>query len=54
MDVWSVGCIFGELLTGKPIFEGRSEIDQITRIYEVLGTPNDAIWPGFSGMCNPY
>ena len=29
IDMWSVGCIFGELLTNKPLFHGRGELDQI-------------------------
>jgi cell division cycle 2-like protein len=49
VDMWSVGCIFGEILTGKPLFESRSEIGQITKIFEILGAPNERIWPGFSG-----
>lgn len=34
--MWSVGCIFGELLTQKPLFPGKSEIDQINKIFKVL------------------
>jgi len=46
IDVWSVGCVFAELLTMKPLFPGKSEIDQINKIFKELGTPNDKIWPG--------
>lgn len=46
IDLWSVGCIFAELLTMKPLFPGKSEIDQINRIFKDLGTPSDKIWPG--------
>ncbi|CAH3135452.1 unnamed protein product [Pocillopora meandrina] len=46
IDLWSVGCIFAELLTMKPLFPGKSEIDQINRIFKELGTPSDKIWPG--------
>lgn len=35
MDMWSVGCIFGELLTQKPLFPGKSEIDQINKVFKV-------------------
>lgn len=35
VDMWSVGCIFGELLTQKPLFPGKSEIDQINKIFKV-------------------
>lgn len=32
LDVWSIGCIFAELLTGRPILQGKTEIDQVRRI----------------------
>lgn len=35
--MWSVGCIFGELLTQKPLFPGKSEIDQINKVFKVKG-----------------
>ena len=35
VDVWSVGCIFAELLQHKPIFMGKSEIDQLNQIFKV-------------------
>lgn len=50
IDVWSIGCIFGELLTMKPFFPGKSEIDQLNLIFKDLGTPNDKIWPGYSDL----
>lgn len=47
VDMWSVGCIFAEMaLQGQPLFPGDSEIDQIFKIFRILGTPNDDIWPG--------
>ncbi|ORZ41269.1 kinase-like domain-containing protein [Catenaria anguillulae PL171] len=42
IDMWSVGCIFGELLGGKPMFKGRDYVDQLNQILAVLGTPDDA------------
>ena len=50
IDVWSVGCIFGELLTMEAIFQGKFEHDQINRIFRDLGTPNDTIWPNYSEL----
>lgn len=47
IDVWSIGCIFGEILTRKPIFRGQTEIEQIRLIFETLGAPNDELWPDF-------
>jgi len=46
MDIWSIGCIFTELITGVALFPGDSEIDQLFRIFRVLGTPTEDIWPG--------
>nr|UCK81538.1 mitogen-activated protein kinase 14 [Arenicola marina] len=40
VDVWSVGCIMAELLTGKPLFPGTDHIDQLTRIMALVGTPS--------------
>ncbi|TPX47508.1 hypothetical protein SeMB42_g02270 [Synchytrium endobioticum] len=42
IDMWSVGCIFAELLGGKPLFRGRDYVDQLNQILAVLGTPDDA------------
>lgn len=50
IDLWSVGCIFGELLTMNALFPGKSEADQINRIFKDLGTPSDRIWPGYSEL----
>lgn len=50
IDVWSVGCIFGELLKMEPMFPGKSEPNQLNLIFQSLGTPNDRIWPGYSQL----
>ncbi|CAH2319972.1 cyclin-dependent kinase 11A isoform X1 [Pelobates cultripes] len=50
IDMWSVGCIFGELLTQKPLFPGKSDIDQINKIFKDLGTPSEKIWPGYNEL----
>ena len=39
-DLWSIGCIFGELLGGKPMFPGTSTLSQITKVLEVTGKPS--------------
>jgi serine/threonine protein kinase len=45
-DMWSVGCVFGELLLGKPLLPGHTTIEQADLIYELLGPPTDEEWPG--------
>ena len=44
VDLWSVGCIFGEMSSGRPLFPGTSDQDQLQRIFKVLGTPTEDIW----------
>ena len=39
IDMWSVGCVLGEMSTGRPMFPGDSEIDEIFKIFQLLGTP---------------
>jgi cyclin-dependent kinase len=51
VDMWSVGCIFAEMvMQGSPLFPGDSEIDQIFKIFRILGTPNEQAWPGVSSL----
>jgi serine/threonine protein kinase len=38
-DIWSTGCVMGELMLGSPLFPGESGIDQLVEIIKVLGTP---------------
>jgi len=45
VDVWSVGCILAELLCGRPLFEGESELDTLMKIFNRLGTPAVDEWP---------
>ncbi|XP_010550725.1 PREDICTED: cyclin-dependent kinase G1-like [Tarenaya hassleriana] len=52
VDMWSVGCIMAELLSRNPLFQGKggSDIDQLRKIFALLGTPSETSWPGFSSL----
>jgi serine/threonine protein kinase len=50
LDMWAVGCIFAELLGGKPLFPGVTDIDQLSRVVRVLGPPSEKVWPGISQL----
>lgn len=50
IDIWSIGCIFAELVTGRPLFPGTDPTDQLTRIFKVLGTPNPSSWSGLEDL----
>lgn len=50
LDMWAVGCILAELLAHKPLLPGTSELQQVDLIVQLLGTPNQNIWPGFSQL----
>eukprot|EP00300_Choanocystis_sp_HF-7_P000434 c10349_g1_i2.p1 GENE.c10349_g1_i2~~c10349_g1_i2.p1 ORF type:complete len:281 (+),score=63.63 c10349_g1_i2:321-1163(+) len=50
VDMWSVGCIFAELLNREALFQGTNEIDQLNRIFTLLGTPTEEIWPGLTSL----
>ena len=47
IDMWSVGCIFAEILLNEPLFPGRTELDQLNRIFKTLGPPNWSGWKDF-------
>lgn len=50
IDVWSLGCIFFEMLTKKVLFPGDSEIDQLFKIFRILGTPTVSNWAEISKL----
>lgn len=58
VDMWAVGCIFAELLTLKPLFQGAEvkatanpfQLDQLDKIFKVLGHPTQERWPGLVNL----
>ncbi|CAH8584332.1 unnamed protein product [Dicrocoelium dendriticum] len=50
VDIWSMGCIFAEVATKEALFRGDSEIDQLFRIFRLLGTPCEDKWPGVTSL----
>ncbi|KAL6854401.1 hypothetical protein ACP4OV_019304 [Aristida adscensionis] len=50
VDTWALGCIMAELLAGEPLFPGRSEMDQLNRVFDTVGMQDMAAWPGFARL----
>ncbi|KPP74426.1 cyclin-dependent kinase 17-like, partial [Scleropages formosus] len=48
IDMWGVGCIFYEMVTGRPLFPGSTVEDELHLIFRVLGTPTEETWPGIT------
>lgn len=44
IDLWSTGCILAELLAGKPIMPGRTEVEQLHKIFKLCGSPSEEYW----------
>ncbi|KAG6408132.1 hypothetical protein SASPL_131135 [Salvia splendens] len=44
VDLWSVGCVFAELFMGRPILKGRTEVEQLHKIFRLCGTPPEEYW----------
>lgn len=49
-DVWSAGVVIGELFALRPLFPGINDIDQMFRVFQVLGSPTPDVWPGVSEL----
>ncbi|CAN8062322.1 unnamed protein product [Agarophyton chilense] len=50
VDIWSVGCILAEMILGRPMFCGDSELEQLLAIFRVLGTPTGETWPNVASL----
>ena len=52
IDIWSIGCVFAELIIGKPLFKANNELGTLSNIIENIGCPNEENWPGVSQLPN--
>ncbi|KAG4306014.1 hypothetical protein PORY_000002 [Pneumocystis oryctolagi] len=50
IDMWGVGCVFGEMYKQKPILQGKSDIDQLAIIFQICGSPTDFTMPGWQNL----
>uniref|UniRef100_A0A915MET4 Protein kinase domain-containing protein n=1 Tax=Meloidogyne javanica TaxID=6303 RepID=A0A915MET4_MELJA len=47
VDIWALGCIFAEFFNGIPLFMGGTDIEQLSKVFQILGTPTEESWPGW-------
>ncbi len=52
IDIWAAGCVFAELLLRRPWLPGSSDIDQLGKIFQALGTPTPESWPTVQQLPN--
>ncbi|ORX59041.1 Pkinase-domain-containing protein [Hesseltinella vesiculosa] len=50
IDIWGIGCVFGELLRSKPILQGVDDLDQLKRIFMLCGSPTQESMPGWQKL----
>ncbi|GAB5370528.1 hypothetical protein AAMO2058_001500800 [Amorphochlora amoebiformis] len=50
VDIWALGCVFGELMNHMPLFPGQNDIDQLSTIFSCLGTPSTNDWPSIKDL----
>eukprot|EP01035_Chromulina_nebulosa_P018508 gene18508-24225_t len=52
VDIWSAGCILAELLYREPLFPGNTDLEQLSLIFNIFGTPNNDDWPNVNLLPN--
>ncbi|KAL6260382.1 hypothetical protein P5V15_007911 [Pogonomyrmex californicus] len=50
IDMWSIGCIFGEMLNASPLFPGETDIEQLAIVLKYLGSPTSESWPELTSL----
>ena len=50
VDVWSAGAVLAELISLTPLFPGNNDIDQIYRVFQIMGSPSSQSWPGVDDL----
>ncbi|KAF8640862.1 hypothetical protein AX17_000510 [Amanita inopinata Kibby_2008] len=50
VDMWSVGCIFAELLLKEPLFQAKGEMEMLSMIFKLLGPPTNNSWPDYTSL----
>ncbi|XP_020281829.1 cyclin-dependent kinase 20-like isoform X2 [Pseudomyrmex gracilis] len=50
IDMWSIGCIFGEMLNTSPLFPGETDIEQLAIVLRHLGSPTSESWPELTAL----
>ena len=50
IDMWGVGCVFGEMFKRRPILAGKSDLNQLQKIFDLVGSPTEQNMPGWSEL----